>query len=199
MKKAKKIKTLVLALVLLVGIVGVGSTVALMTASDSIVNTFKAIEKIDTSIEETVDPDNVQTETDILKQPYVKNNTGTPAVIRARITVSPSDLDVTLKTGTWTGKTFQENEIVYAPGTGFKEAGNGWLYASDGWYYYNTVTAGGTSYENTTALFDAVYLGKDVTEDDEIDIEVYQESVSAGAHAAGEVLDLAAIQALFEN
>jgi predicted ribosomally synthesized peptide with SipW-like signal peptide len=204
MNTKKKFKTFVIALVFAVGIIGIGSTVALLTSSDQIVNTFSAAEKVDTSIEEDVDDRDVTIETDILKKPYVINNSNVSTVIRARITVSPSDLDVTLKSGTWTSKTsFTQTGIVYSPSTGFCDvldsSGKGWLYSSDGWYYYNVVTAGSSSNNRTTSLFDAVYLGKSVTEDDEIDIAISHEAISAGGHADGDVLDLETLEALFRK
>jgi hypothetical protein len=217
MDKMKNIKMLIAALLLAVGIVGVGSTVAFLTSSDEIVNTIEIMAVPDTSLDENIDPDDVQTETDILKQPYVKNN-GAAACIRARITISPSDLDVTLKSGTWTingqtlsvyepvslvgNKTFTSISTVYTTSGGFSDvkdaSGKGWIY-SDGWYYYNVVTESGTDHANTTTLFDAVYLGKNVPDDAEIEITVYQESVYAADHLAGEVLDINTIKALFEK
>jgi hypothetical protein len=217
MKLTKNIVMLIAAFVLVAGIVGAGSTVAMLTAKVNILNTFKTAVKIDTEINENLDPDDIATETDILKQPYVKNNSGAATLIRARITISPSDLDVTLKSGTWSvngqvldvydpatlsgDKTFTANSTVYSKDNGFASVtdaeGKGWIY-SDGWYYYNVVTEGYTDYANTTTLFDAVYLGKDIPEDAEIDITVYQESVYAGDHTAGDVVNLYDIKSLFE-
>lgn len=177
-------KAFVITLALLIGIVGVGSTMALLSAtSNSVINTF-ASGAVNTHIEEEVDDQPVQANTEILKQPVIVNDGPSNAFIRARITISPSTAGVTLLTGTWdkldgSDKKFTKKSEVY-DGTEFKTNGD-WIY-SDGYFYYaKPVSANPTDNQNvTSSLFDAVVLAESA------DVTIYQESVFSGQYEPGE-------------
>lgn len=176
-------KAFVITLALLIGIVGVGSTMALLSAtSNSVINTF-ASGAVNTHIEEEVDDQPVEPEKAILKQPVIVNDGPSNAFIRARITISPSDAEVTLLAGTWdkldgSDKKFTEESKVFN-GTEFRTNGD-WIY-SDGYFYYaKPVSADTADDKNVTAsLFDAVVLNENA------DITIYQESVFSGQYETG--------------
>jgi alternate signal-mediated exported protein len=203
-------KKTIIALVLVLGILGVGSTTALLKAqTGKVVNTF-TVGDVNTHIEEKIDTEEVQANTAILKQPYIVNDGTSPAFVRARITISPSDAGVTLYAGTWqddagnelslyeqddqfASKKFAMDEasVVYQDAQ-FKNNEN-WVYnEDDGWYYYTVVTSPEEGENHCTAtLFDAVQLTENA------DITVYQEAIFSGAYEPGDVVDAAVIQAYF--
>ena len=119
------------------------------------------------------------------------------AFIRARITVSPQQTDVTLLSGAWKDSVFTEKgaaaDRIATETTLYDPDGDGigWYQGADGWYYYNSPIAPG---QNTGTLFDAVKIGE-VTKN--FDITVYQEAVFAENYHAGEKAELNTIQDFF--
>lgn len=190
----KKKKTLICAIALVIGIFGTTATFAVIKATtNTVTNTFEAGE-VKTHIDEDVDP-TVKNST-VKKTPKITNDGKSDAFVRARITISPKETDVTLLFGTWNGENFTSNgEALKGNENALFDPNHdeyGWYLAGDGWYYYNTPIAKGKS---TDTLFDAVKVGK---VDKNFDITIYQEAVYSGGYNAGDKVDLDIIKAAFD-
>ncbi len=164
MKFSKKIKNkTVIVSLLLIAIVVSGITLAiLMDTPDGLTNTFE-LGNVNTDIEE---PD-ITIDENVNKSPYIVNNGKSAALVRAKVTISPKELEerfnLTLKYNT-----------------------NYWIY-SDGYYYYKDVLEPS---EQTKALFTEVEgTGIVITDDsgnkvinpglEGLEITIYHESVQA--------------------
>lgn len=192
----KKKKIFVITIALIVGIIGTSTTFAIVTATaGTVTNTFRAA-GVTTEIQEELDGD-VKSGSTIKKNPSVQNTGISDAFIRARITVSPQQTDVTLLSGAWKDSVFTEKgaaaDRIATETTLYDPDGDGigWYQGADGWYYYNSPIAPG---QNTGTLFDAVKIGE-VTKN--FDITVYQEAVFAENYHAGEKAELNTIQDFF--
>ena len=166
----KKKKIFVITIALMVGIIGTAATFAIITATaGTVTNTFQAA-KVATEIEEEFEG-GIRAGSTVKKNPSVKNTGISDVFVRARITISPEQTEVTLLNGTWNG--------------------TGWYQGTDGWFYYNSPVAPG---QNTDNLFDAVKIGN-VTKN--FDITVYQEAVFAGSYEAGDKAELPVLKGFF--
>lgn len=142
-------KKSILSLLLLLAIVGAAITMALAVANtEQVVNAFAA-GKIDTEIEETVDPN-------LNKKVWIKNseNADSHAFIRVRLNCTPEE----------------SVNLVYA-----EESKNTWKYnEADGfWYYLYSVAPGGKS----TQLLDKIQPREGYAGD--MDVTVYHEACIA--------------------
>ena len=169
-----------ITIALMVGIIGTAATFAIITATaGTVTNTFQAA-KVATEIEEEFEG-KIKAGSTVKKNPSVKNTGISDVFVRARITVSPEQTEVTLLNGTWNEST------LYDP----DGDGTGWYQGTDGWFYYNSPVAPG---QNTDNLFDAVKIGN-VTKN--FDITVYQEAVFAGSYEAKDQVELPVLKGFF--
>ena len=103
----KKKKIFVITIALMVGIIGTAATFAIITATaGTVTNTFQAA-KVATEIEEEFEG-KIKAGSTVKKNPSVKNTGISDAFVRARITISPEQTEVTLLNGTWNGTAFTE-------------------------------------------------------------------------------------------
>ena len=101
----KKKKIFVITIALMVGIIGTAATFAIITATaGTVTNTFQAA-KVATEIEEEFEG-KIKAGSTVKKNPSVKNTGISDVFVRARITVSPEQTEVTLLNGTWNGTAF---------------------------------------------------------------------------------------------
>ena len=182
----KKKKIFVITIALIVGIIGTAATFAIITATaGTVTNTFQAA-KVATEIEEEFEG-GIRAGSTVKKNPSVKNTGISDVFVRARITISPEQTEVTLLNGTWNGTAFSEKGKAADP----DGDGIGWYQGTDGWFYYNSPVAPG---QNTDNLFDAVKIGN-VTKN--FDITVYQEAVFAGSYEAKDQVELPVLKGFF--
>lgn len=148
-------KTVVIAFLLLC--LSFGVTFALLKSqSNSLTNTF-----VPGSVETEIDePDPKPSGNDIEKKPAIKNTGKSDALVRAKVTLSPSELVEKLKI-----------ELAYS---------KDWTLADDGYYYYSKILHPN---ETTTPLFTKV-TGNGIVEGDQfsdkiagLEIAIYHESV----------------------
>ncbi|MCR4843212.1 MAG: SipW-dependent-type signal peptide-containing protein [Eubacterium sp.] len=177
-----KHKILVLSLVLAVGVLITGTTVAYLTDADTIKNILSvSVDNVTEIIEETGEYD----EGYLQKRVKVQNNDEKCSTfIRARITVSPDLWDggngsISLVSGKWSGGSFSPAEAgELKQETGFTV--NGWVYAADGYWYYTGVVPAATDDNDesavTASLFDAVY-SSDPGNVPDFDLTVTEDSV----------------------
>lgn len=175
-KHHKVIITLAACAVIAVGVAG---TYAILTdVTGPVVNAFTG-EEIKTHIDEPkFKGQEVKPGTDIRKDVKIVNDGPSDAFIRARVTISPSDVGVITE---GMGENWEYNE-------------------ADGWYYYKKVVpevATETIDNKTTSLFTTVKLPENLKEN--FDVTVYQEAVGTGHYKAGEVASVADIKPLFDN
>ena len=91
----KKKKIFVITIALIVGIIGTAATFAIITATaGTVTNTFQAA-KVATEIEEEFEG-GIRAGSTVKKNPSVKNTGISDVFVRARITVSPEQTEVTL-------------------------------------------------------------------------------------------------------
>lgn len=162
----KKLK-IVLASLLLVMTVFAGLTLAdLLEQANSLTNTF-TIGSIDTEIEE-VPPSVVNSE--ISKQPKIKNTGKNDALVRARVTVSPQSI-------------IDEFDIRLEMNTRY------WTDGGDGYWYYNDLLKPS---ELTEPLFTSVE-GNDIVSDGQInvgladlEIAIYHEAIQSSVLIDGD-------------
>lgn len=148
-------KLIVIAFLLLC--VSFGVTLALSKSqSNTLTNSFTP-----GSVETIIEEDEPKPSgSDIAKAPRVKNTGKNDALIRMKVTMSPSEL-------------VEKLNIKLT-------MNNGWTYKSDGYYYYNEILKPG---QYTAALFtkvtgkDIIVNGKFSEELDGLEIAVYHESV----------------------
>ncbi len=183
MKKfTKKTKTILIASALAVVAVASATTYATLTAvTGTVANSFD-LEEVETKIEEDVPPDQpINPGETVIKKVKIQNVGKSDALIRARVTITPEELPITL----------YNNEAELPETIGTNEIG--WVY-KDGWYYYNTPIARN---DYTGFLFTDFLIGETVTQD--FDITVYQEAVSAGMYEIGAVVPVDKMEEMFEN
>lgn len=181
-----KHKRLILSALLLVGVVGVGATVAVLTsATGSLVNTFGA-QALQTEIVEEFPEVTIEVDEDIVKVVAVENKTESAnyAYIRARLTVSPDSVlqgnggSVVIKAGNTEITTLDMSDVTidtqqFVTTDEDKQTDGTWIYCQeDGFFYFTSSVAPGAQ---TEALISAVVIG-DASEE-AFDITVYQESV----------------------
>lgn len=191
--KKKNIRIIV-SLALVLGILSVGSTMAILTnSSNTVTNTFEAA-SIKTQIVEELDTKPVTADTQMLKEVKIKNIDKSNCFIRARITITPSTAGVKLYAGQWSdykaeNKSFDQKGIVY-DGSSF--ATNGlWIYnEEDGFFYFTKPVVKDAT---TDSLFDAIALS------DNADVTIYEEAVFAqpGTFKADTAYSVKEIKAVF--
>ncbi len=184
--KKMKYKKLILSAVLVLGIAGVGSTIAILTsATGSLTNTFKT-QALHTEIVEEFPEVTIEVNKDIVKVAAVENETTSAnyAYIRARLTVSPdsvlkdNDGSVVIKAGDKEINTLNLDEMtvdtdIFVTDETEKQTNGTWVYCKeDGFFYYTSSVAPGNQ---TEALITAVVIG-DASEEP-FDITIYEESV----------------------
>lgn len=151
----RKKHTFIVSILLVLVIAGVATTVALATAKTApVVNTFKAADMDTEIIEPTPDPTPQPADE---KCVTVKNNGGSSAFVRVRVTVSP------------------ENAVSSEWKIGGKD--NWSEEQEDGFYYYLAPLTGGGE---TAPLFNGVTVSDEFKHSHEdFDVTVYQESCVA--------------------
>ena len=157
--------------------VGLSSTYAILKAQTNTVNNTFGLEQINTHIDEDFPEQEVKPGASIKKDVKIVNDGPSDAFIRARVTISPSDVGVITE---GMGENWEYNE-------------------ADGWYYYKKVVpevATETIDNKTTSLFTTVKLSKNLKEN--FDVTVYQEAVGTGQYQAGETVDVEKIQPFFD-
>ena len=191
-----KKRILIMAAVLCVGVLGTGTTFAMLTNQTGTIKNYFTVATVETQIEEELDERPVVAETFIKKIPVIRNVGKSDCFIRARITVTPSDAGVKLYAGNWSGSVeqpeFSASKCIYdGTGSGAEfQSNQNWVYYN-GYYYYSYPVA---PKDATESLFDAVWLT------DSADITIYQEAVLARGYQSGdtvEAVDAAVIEGLF--
>jgi alternate signal-mediated exported protein len=185
LKNKKLILTLAACAVLAVGL---SSTYAILKAQTNTVNNTFGLEQINTHIDEPDFPgQEVKPGASIKKDVKIVNDGPSDAFIRARVTISPSNVGITTSY-------VEKDEAGNVTKTA--ELGDGWEYnKSDGWYYYKKVVPVD---ESTTALFTTVTLPDDLNQN--FDLTVYQEAVGTGSYTVNSTdIKVEKIKDLFDN
>ena len=194
MKKTRKILLMAACAVLLVCI-SVGATVAYLTSTDSVTNTF-TVGNVSIVLTEpkwdtvgAAEAFDVYPGEALAKDPTVTNNGANPCFVR----ISVTGWDALIKAG------LSANNITYRTDYVDAKLGENWVLHTDGYFYYTEVLAVGAT---TDALFDQIVIPTDVVNDAtdaEYNLEVKAYAVQAqGAKAKWsdvedmEVADIAA-------
>lgn len=174
-KNSKKKRVMISAVACAALMLGMAGTYAILTDATGMVKNTFALEQVNTHIDEDLDHDPIQPNTDITKNVWIVNDGPSDAFIRARYQVSPAN-----------------SEIVVSGMDVTREDGNGyWFDGGDGWYYYSDVVpAKETKVETkvilpkTTSLFTTVNFPAEIKEN--FDVTVYQEAVGTGKYNPGD-------------
>lgn len=181
-----KHKRLILSGILILGIVGVGSTAAVLTsATGSLSNSFRP-QALQTEIVEEFPEVVIEVNRDIVKVVAVENKSesANAAYIRARLTVSPDSVlvgnggSVVIKAGNTEITTLDMNAVTidtqkFVTEETDKQTDGTWIYCKeDGFFYFTSAVAPGAQ---TEALISSVVIGN--SSEEAFDITVYEESV----------------------
>lgn len=181
-----KHKRLILSGILILGIVGVGSTAAVLTsATGSLSNSFRP-QALQTEIVEEFPEVVIEANRDIVKVVAVENKSesANAAYIRARLTVSPDSVlvgnggSVVIKAGNTEITTLDMNAVTidtqkFVTEETDKQTDGTWIYCKeDGFFYFTSAVAPGAQ---TEALISSVVIGN--SSEEAFDITVYEESV----------------------
>lgn len=181
-----KHKRLILSAILIIGIAGVGSTVAVLTsATGSLINNF-GTQALQTEIVEDFPEAVIEVNEDIVKVVAVENKSESAnyAYIRARLTVSPDSVlkgnggSVVIKAGNTEITTLDMSAVTidteeFVTEEENKQTEGSWIYCrEDGFFYFTSSVAPGNQ---TEALISSVII-EDASED-AFDITIYEESV----------------------
>lgn len=181
-----KYKKLILSAILVLGIAGVGSTVAILTsATGSLANSFKT-QALHTEIVEDFPEVVIEVNKDIVKVVAVENQneSANAAYIRARLVVSPDSVlvgnggSVVIKAGDTEITTLAVDDMTidtqrFVTDQTEKQTDGTWIYCKeDGFFYYTSAVSPGAQ---TEGLITSVIIG-DASEE-AFDITVYEESV----------------------
>lgn len=181
-----KHKRLILSGILILGIVGVGSTAAVLTsATGSLSNSFRP-QALQTEIVEEFPEVVIEVNRDIVKVVAVENKSesANAAYIRARLTVSPDSVlvgnggSVVIKAGNTEITTLDMNAVTidtqkFVTEETDKQTDGTWIYCKeDGFFYFTSAVAPGAQ---TEALISSVVIGN--SSEEAFDITVYEEAV----------------------
>lgn len=181
-----KHKRLILSGILILGIVGVGSTAAVLTsATGSLSNSFRP-QALQTEIVEEFPEVVIEVNRDIVKVVAVENKSesANAAYIRARLTVSTDSVlvgnggSVVIKAGNTEITTLDMNAVTidtqkFVTEETDKQTDGTWIYCKeDGFFYFTSAVAPGAQ---TEALISSVVIGN--SSEEAFDITVYEESV----------------------
>lgn len=159
----------------------VGITLALSSSvGNSLTNSF-TLGSVDTEIDE---PDPTVDDSHIDKAPYVKNIGTNSALVRMRVTISPTEL----KEKYGINLEINDDKYVYNENEdSWKNTDNYWILRDDGYYYYTGVI---DSLEQTEPLFTKVTGNKIIDDNggiikelEGLEIAVYYDSIQNVARA----------------
>lgn len=201
-----KYKRLILSAILIMGIAGMGSTVAVLSSvTGSLINSFR-MQALQTELVEEFPETEVRINEEIVKVVAVenKNVSANAAYIRARLTVSPDSVltgnggSVVIKAGNTQITTLDMDGILidtqkFVTADEDKQTGGTWIYCpEDGFFYFTSSVAPGNQ---TEALISAVIIGD--AKEEAFDISVYEESVVGAANQSN--LSIEEMQKAFAN
>ena len=157
--KKKKVITMVAA-VALVAIVGVASTFAYITDSESVQNVI-TFGNVNISLDEPSFPEEGVTDVvpnqTIAKDPTITvDKDSNDAYVRAAVEVSFVDADGNALTITKDGKDVTEEYKAALQAACEATMTSGWTKGTDGYYYYNTELSNADSAVNSAVLFESV-------------------------------------------
>ena len=195
-------KIFIVTILLVMGILGTATTFSLLTSNTVAVENSFSTAEVTTHIEEEFEG-KVEAGSTVKKTPSIVNDGPSNAYIRARITVSPEDADITLLLGNWEEMEFTKTAEL-SQDAGYLNDGDsdgyGWYYnEEDGFFYYNTTTTPDetSEFHVTDTIFDAVFIGEEIKSD--FDITIYQEAVYSGDDVPGTKRTVQEIEAFFDE